>query len=236
MGNQVAIIGGTGIGNLLANLPGQPLRVRSHFGILRAKQLESGPIAVQRHSSGHSTPPHLVNYRAIAEGLRLLGVQHCLATAAVGNLNPDYPVGTCVPCSDFIDLTSRNLTLFESQVQHTAMAFPDSPAYHALCQAMNRKPQSVVYGSTNGPRYETGAEIRALQKLGIDLVGMTAASEAVTMQEAGIHYACLAIVTNMAQGLDNATPNHEEVVDVMKENGKRVLEILTTTATQLAST
>src|SRR5580704_14096726 len=124
---DLAIIGGTGVGSRLAELPGSRAAVHTKHGMLRGRVVELGGatvLAVQRHSSGHATPPHRVNYRAVAAGLTALGIGHCLATAAVGCLRPEWPVGTIVPCTDFIDASGRNLTLFDKRVVHTPMDAP----------------------------------------------------------------------------------------------------------------
>lgn len=57
-----------------------------------------------------------------------------------------------------------------------------------------------VYGCTQGPRLETAAEIRRLERDGCDLVGMTGMPEAALAREAGMDYACCAVVANWAAG------------------------------------
>ena len=230
---DVAIIGGTGVGELLAELPGQIIHVPTPEGTMRGRVTSvkgKKLVLVQRHSGGHKVSPHQVNVKAIALGLRQLGVRACLATAAVGSLRLDLDLGLVAPCTDFIDATGRNWTLFDGVPHHTPMSFGATLPYNALesgsLQANERVPERLVYLSTNGPRYETTAEIHAYQTAGADVVGMTAASEAVLMTEAGIPYGCLAIVTNFAQGLTDVVPNHEEVVELMHRKGKTAVEIL----------
>jgi 5'-methylthioadenosine phosphorylase len=58
-----------------------------------------------------------------------------------------------------------------------------------------------VYTQTRGPRFETAAEVRALARIG-DLVGMTIAAECILAREAGIAYAAVCVVDNLANGLD----------------------------------
>ena len=83
----------------------------------------------------------------------------------------------------------------------------------------------VVYLQVNGPRYETEAEIRAYARLGADVVGMTAASEASLMLEAGISYECLAVVTNLAAGL-GLEIEHGAVTDVMTERSAAIFGVI----------
>jgi len=204
--------------------------------MVRGRVIEFGgatAFAVQRHSAGHATPPHRVKYAAAATGLKALGIRHCLATAAVGSLRMDWPVGTIVPCTDFIDASGRNLTLYNSRVVHTPMDFPFGGRKGVLPAAVRAAginvPERAVYLQANGPRYETFAEIAAYAGAGADLVGMTAASEAVLMREAGIAYECLAVVTNLAAGLGGEI-EHGAVGDVMAERADAVFAILASAA------
>ena len=58
-----------------------------------------------------------------------------------------------------------------------------------------------VYVCTNGPRFETAAEIRMAKLLGADVVGMTAMPEAILARELEIHYAGIAVSVNWAAGV-----------------------------------
>jgi 5'-methylthioadenosine phosphorylase len=231
---DVGIIGGTGIGERLAALGGEAILIPTEAGPLRGRLLEvagKSVLLVSRHSAGHKMPPHRVNYKAMALGLRTLGVGACFATAAVGGLEPDWPPGTMVVCSDFLDFTGRNLTLFDRQVVHTDYSQPFAlAARRALLDAAAAHGRSVVDGGVyltgNGPRYETPAEIEMYRKLGAQMVGMTASSEAILMREAGVPYAVLAVVTNMAAGMTDLELSHEEVVDEMQRSGEAAVELL----------
>lgn len=230
-----AIIGGTGVGSRLAKLGGRPLLVPTPTGPLRGRivDLDSGLcLLVQRHSVGHKVPPHRVGYRGIALGLAALGVKACFASAAVGSLRPDWPAGTLVVPSDFLDLTARNLTLFDRDVVHTDFSSP-LPARTFLLEASNKTGIATVDGGVyvcgNGPRYETPHEIEVYGRVG-DLVGMTASTEAIVLREAGIDYGLLSVVTNLACGIADQPLSHEEVVEEMERSGDRAVAILTAAA------
>jgi 5'-methylthioadenosine phosphorylase len=239
---DVALIGGTGICDILAQEAGQAICVLTKFGPLRGRiVLKEGTrlLLLQRHSLGHKTPPHAVNYGAAAHGLKQLGVRWCLASAAVGSLRKDWPAGTMVACSDFTDLSSRNLTLFSDSVRHTDFSQPFSSTVRDSLIAAGQKlgaevkPEGV-YINANGPRYETPNEIRLLKNVG-DIVGMTAASEAIVMREAGVEYGCLAIVSNLAAGLEDVGLSHEDVVRQVRNSGKVALDVLLEAASLLAA-
>ena len=83
-----------------------------------------------------------------------------------------------------------------------------------------------MYVCSNGPRYETPFEIETYRKLGADVVGMTAASEAIAMREAGIDYACLSVITNFAAGISATPLAHGEVAEQMDKSGEAAIKVL----------
>lgn len=224
---KFAMIGGTGVGSRLALLPGVPLHVPTEFGVVRGR-LCGDVFVLQRHSVGHKTPPHRVNYEGFALACKALGVEACFSTAAVGSMRSEWPAGTLVVPHDFVDLTFRQTTLFDRTVIHTDFSCP-FPARNRLLSSAATLGLSVevngIYVCGNGPRYETPHEIDLYSKVG-DLVGMTAASEAIAMREAGVPYACLCVVTNLACGLSENPLSHEEVVTEMERSGEKAVSIL----------
>jgi 5'-methylthioadenosine phosphorylase len=83
----------------------------------------------------------------------------------------------------------------------------------------------AVYVNANGPRFESPAEIRAMRTLGGDVIGMTAGSEAVVMHEAGIKYAVVCAVTNLAAGLSQGELTHGEVTEAMQASMSQIFQI-----------
>ena len=232
---DVALIGGTGIGERLGALGGSPVHIPTPDGLVRGRVIayrERSLLLLSRHSAGHKVPPHRVPYIAMARAARSLGAKACLATAAVGSLNRDWGPGTLVAAHDFLDLTYRNVTLFDRTVGHTDFSEP-FPARAALLQ--EGVVDGGVYMGLNGPRYETPQEIRTFRELGADLVGMTASTEAIAFREAGVSYGLLAIVTNLAAGISETPLDHEEVVVEMRRSGERAVEILLEAAVRLAA-
>src|SRR5690606_4612226 len=76
----------------------------------------------------------------------------------------------------------------------------------------------ATYVCTEGPRFETPAEIRMFAQLGGDLVGMTSVPEVVLAREAGLCYTSVCMVTNYAAGMVDYPLSHEEVLEVMARN------------------
>lgn len=231
MGKTIAVIGGTGVGELLSEFKGSNFAISTSYGELNLKEItldSNKVILIKRHGTGHKVPPHKVPYKAFASALQTLKVDTCFSTAAVGSLQPDWSPGTLVVCKDFIDFSARNITLYEKVVKHVDFTDP-FPLHSFLVGALDElgiSSHQGIYGNMNGPRYETPAEIRAFSTLGIQIVGMTAGSEAIVMREAGIKYGCLAIVTNLAAGLSTNELSHAEVKDVMVETGPMALKVI----------
>jgi len=227
-----AVIGGTGVVSVVPLDETSPVLIPTEFGLVRARLLRRQRVLfVARHGLDHRQPPHKVSYRALAVAMRQLGVRAVFSTGAVGSLRADLPPGLLVVCSDLLDLSGRNLTMFEHDVVHTDMSAPFDPSLRrALLSAARQEHIEVVdsgvYVCSNGPRYETPAEIALFRRAGGDVVGMTVGSEAVAMREAGVPYACIAGVTNLATGLSDSPLEHEEVSQAMAPLSERMLRII----------
>ena len=71
-----------------------------------------------------------------------------------------------------------------------------------------------------GPQYETPAEIRMFRMLGADTVGMSTAIEATAAKHMGMRVCAINCVTNMAAGINDSVPSHEEVTATANKAGK----------------
>jgi 5'-methylthioadenosine phosphorylase len=111
------------------------------------------------------------------------------------------------------------------------MDMPYCPALSKrICQlapdfGLNIYPQAV-YVATNGPRFETPAEIRMYAHLGGDVVGMTGVPEVVLARELNMHYAAVAYSINWAAGL---AEKMEFVSSQMVEVRQKMLSLLVRT-------
>lgn len=234
--NRVAIIGGSGV-YTLAGFEGSTQKVVTPYGEVECEIGKIGEkeiVFLPRHGKKHSIPPHLINYQANIWALAELGVSWVMATAAVGSLNEDYPPGSLVLLNDFLDFTrSRPFTFYaavEDGVVHTDFTFPYCPELSGNLKKAAAEIDVVllegaVYVATDGPRFETPAEIRMYKHLGGDVVGMTGVPEVVLAHEKGLCYASIAVVTNWAAGIKKEMLSHEEVLRAMSENTKTVQKI-----------
>ena len=75
-----------------------------------------------------------------------------------------------------------------------------------------------TYICTEGPRFETPAEIKTFRLWGADVVGMTNVPECQLAREAEMCYATISMVTNFAAGISPTVLTHKEVVECMDQN------------------
>ncbi len=235
---KTAVIGGTGVydPDILYGIRDE--KVTTPYGEVElkiGKYQDRSVVFMNRHGEGHSIPPNMVNYRANIEALNRLGVKNILATAAVGSLNRHMQPGHLVFIDQFLDFTKfRQQTFFDggaAGVVHTDMTEPYCPGLRTI---LSQAAQNLglthhnggVYVCTEGPRFETAAEIKMYRMLGGDLVGMTGVPEAPLAREAEICYATIAMVTNFAAGISPDRLSHREVVDTMIQNGENIRKLL----------
>ena len=83
-----------------------------------------------------------------------------------------------------------------------------------------------IYACLTGPSYETPAEIRALRQMGVDAVGMSTAIEAEEAYRRGLLTVAISCITNVAAGLSDVPPNHEEVLTESKKAAHTLGDLL----------
>lgn len=188
-----------------------------------------------RHGAGHRVPPHAVNYRANLWALQQAGVDSIFSVNAVGGIGADMAPGTLALPQQLIDYSSgREHSFFDGsdgRVRHVDFSQPYSERLRTgLRQAAAQLELALVatgtYGSTNGPRFETAAEIERMRRDGCSIVGMTGMPEAALARELEIEYACLAVVVNWAAGIDDAEISMEEIMANLEQGVERVRPLL----------
>lgn len=209
----LAVIGGSGLYALPEFETEETYTAQTPYGSasgpVRLGTLHGTRVAfLARHGEGHALPPHRVNYRANLWALKQLAPRRVLAINTVGGISERAPPRALVLPDQIIDYTQGRAASFwdgEGEMLHVEFGEPYSPSMRAaLLEAAQRADVALVdggcYGATQGPRFETKAEIARMRRDGCDLVGMTGMPEAALAREAGLVYACLAPVANWAAG------------------------------------
>ncbi len=236
---RLGLIGGTALEHLAFDRE-RRVAVDTHWGAPSAPlvcgQLGAVEVAyLNRHGERHTIPPHRVNYRANIDALAAQGVAAIVAVNAVGGITPAMTAGTLVLPHQLIDYTWGRMQSFcdsdDLPVEHVDFTHPYDPAVRAvLLRAAARADIALLDGAVHavaqGPRLETAAEVRRLERDGGDIVGMTGMPEAGLARERGIPYACLAVVVNPAAGKGTGLITMDEIGQVMAASTPRLLALL----------
>ena len=223
---DVGIVTGSGIYSLPGE--GEFHRVRTRFGEAEVSVTQAGPWrvgSISRHGEGHHHLPHTIPHRANFAALKGLGARAVLATTAVGAVDPVVRLGHPIIFDDLF-FPGNNLP---DGGACTIFTEPGAPERGHLIQSepfssrLRRRMESVarnlglevtvggVYGHTNGPRFETKAEIRWLRAAGVAAVSQTCGPEAVLAGELELPYGLVGFPVNYATGVSEPEP--KEVLD-----------------------
>jgi 5'-methylthioadenosine phosphorylase len=170
--------------------------------------------------------------RSLAEA----GCDRVLALGSVGGLQPELVPGTFVCPVDFIALGAGPVT-FDDERAHSVPRIDRSwrrrvvDAWRDLVGS--QLVDGGVYWQARGPRLETQAEIR-LMASHAQVVGMTIGSECVAACDAGLAYAAICVVENLANGIGERELTIEELLAGRAANREAVARALERLAPALA--
>lgn len=230
---SVAIVLGSGLGQFAerldravrvpyAEIPHFPSpTVIGHSGELVVGTLAGRTVLAQSGRfhmyEGHAAALTALPVRVFAR----LGVQTVILTNAAGGIRRSYGSGTVMLVADHINLTGRNPlfgSVLEGEERFPDMSDPYDPALRALAREVARRKGIAlgegVYAGLLGPSYETPSEIRMLERLGADAVGMSTVMEVIAARALGLRCLGFSAITNPAAGVTAQKLHHLEVMDV----------------------
>ena len=252
-GVKIAIIGGSGMYQLIEEA--KSLIVDTPYGKsprIDIGEVSGKKVAfLARHARPgsyevkHEVPPHMINYRANVYALKKLGVGIIIATNACGSMREEFGPGDIVIPDQLIDMTKRRTYTFydgdvspkklmgiakDEPVVHIDFTNPYCPTLRKILLRAAKMANIHVHGKgcyvcTEGPRFETPAEIRFFSLVGGDLVGMTSSPEAILARELNMCYATVCVVTNYAAGMQIRI-SQEEVRAVFEKARGKVCDLL----------
>lgn len=170
---------------------------------------------------GHELPQVTFAIRV----LQALGVKRLLVTNSAGGLNESFVPGDLMVISDHINMTGQNPLRGPHQSvlgvrfldMTQAYSLEGQAAWHRAASRVGLKLQAGIYMGLTGPCYETPAEVRMLQRLGGDAVGMSTVAEVIVARHVQLEVAALSVITNKAAGLGHAALSHHEVTDIAQK-------------------
>ncbi len=218
----------------VAELPGFPaVGVAGHAGTLRSIDTGTGRRLLALLGRVHAYEGHdlATVVHAVRAAVRA-GCGTVVVTNAAGGLREGMHVGQPVLISDHINLTGRSPL--------TGPAAPEElglPRFVDLTEAYSRRLRDLaravdpsldegVYAGVPGPQYETPAEIRMLQTIGADLVGMSTVHEVIAARHVGAEVLGLSLVTNLAAGLGADALDHADVIDAGRAAAEAMGDLL----------
>lgn len=228
---DVALVLGSGLGDLadeiddavripFSDVPGFVAPgVEGHRGMLVAGRLE-GVRCIALQGRFHLYEGHSPAAVALPTRVMLgLGARTLLVTNAAGGLNRSFSPGDLMLIDDHINLLWRNPLsgpVHADEARYPDMARPYDPALQRMAERVaiehGIRVRRGVYVATLGPSYETPAEIRMMQWLGGDAVGMSTVPEVLVARAQGARVLGISLITNYAAGIMPAPLSHDEVV------------------------
>jgi 5'-methylthioadenosine phosphorylase len=172
---------------------------------VRASDVPEGDwMVINRHGpDGAHVLPHEIDHAATTRYLEEMGCDRVLALSSVGGLIAELGPGTILVPDDFIALDVDTPSSLEGPSAHRVPGFDPGwrgEVLSALAAAGIDAIDSGTYWQARGPRLETPAEVRFIAAHA-EVVGMTVGSECVAAGEAGLRYAAICVVDNLANGV-----------------------------------
>ena len=195
--------------------------VMGHSGELVAGSLQGRTVLVQSGRfhmyEGHPASLTALPVRVFAR----LGVGTVVLTNAAGGIRRGFGSGTVMLIADQINLSFRNALFgpaLPGEIRFPDMSDPYDPGLRAVARSVARRRQIAlaegVYVGLLGPSYETPAEVRMLERLGADAVGMSTVLEVIAARAAGLRCLGFSAITNPAAGVTLNKLDHLEVMEV----------------------
>lgn len=185
---------------------------------------------------GHSAKTGVIAVRVFAA----LGIGTLILTNAAGGIRRGLAAGSVMLIADHLNLSFRNPLsgpVLPSEERFPDMSDPYDPGLRRLAREVAARERiglaEGVYVQLLGPSYETPAEIRMLERLGADAVGMSTVGEVIAAKARGMRCLAFSAVTNPAAGILPAKLNHLEVMDTARRVSGELGTIITGVVAEL---
>jgi purine-nucleoside phosphorylase len=216
-----------------AELPAFPrLAIGGHAGVLKAGRIGAQEVIVLAGRKHTYETGEADGMKGVIRTLAAIGVQVLVQTNAAGSLDLAMPPGTVMLIEDHLNIVQRSPLVGEpgdSRFVDMGTAYDATLRLHAQAAAVAATGQALpvgVYAWVLGPQFETPAEIRMLQRLGAQAVGMSTVPETILARHAGLQVLALSLMTNMAAGLSAETLSHGHTMATAQAASQRAVALL----------
>lgn len=242
----LALVLGSGLGFLAESagdavripyreIPGFPEpTVEGHAGELVCGVVAGRQVLIQSGRfhiyEGHSAATAAQAVRVFAA----LGIRILMLTNAAGGVRRTFGPGTLMLMADQVNLMFRNPLIGPvrpGEERFPDMSAPFDPGLRDLARRVAKERgirlDEGVYAGLTGPSYETPAEVRMLERLGVDAVGMSTVPEILAARALGIRCLAISTITNAAAGISAVRLSHQDVVEAalaVKDNMALLVE------------
>jgi purine-nucleoside phosphorylase len=215
-----------------AELPAFPaLSVGGHTGHVRLGRIGAHEVAVlagRKHAYETGTADGM---KGAIRALAAAGVRVLVQTNAAGSLTHALAPGSTMLISDHLNLAQQSPLFgecgdarFVSMVDAYDSALREGA--RAAARSIGQELTEGVYAWFMGPQFETPAEIRMMQLLGAQAVGMSTVPETILARHAGMKVMALSLVTNMAAGLSGEKLSHAHTLASAAAASERAVALL----------
>ena len=215
-----------------AELPAFPvLGVAGHAGSLRLGSIGGVAVALLRGRQHAYETGDAGGMKGAVRTLAALGCSALLLTNAAGSLANEMAPGSLMLISDHLNVVQRTplhdepgASRFIDMSSAYDPALRDQAAAAAAAEGIEL--HEGVYAWVLGPQFETPAEIRMLQLLGAQAVGMSTVPETILARHAGLRVIGLAMLTNMGAGMAAETLSHAHTLHTAQATADTATRLL----------
>lgn len=250
---ELGIVLGTGLGNIAAKIKNHIVldyseiphfvksTVKFHSGKMICGELEGKSVLVMQGRfhfyEGYDMRQVTLPIRVMFE----LGIRTLVVTNAVGGISPTAKPGRIGLITDHINFMGTNPLVGEYS-ESLGTRFPDMSEPYCrklrgiakdVAEQNNIDLFETVYTAISGPSFETAAEIKMLQKMGTDTVGMSVVPEVLVARQTGMEVLGLSIITDQSLPDQMTTITHEQVKKVAERTEPDFTKLLLGTVSKM---
>ena len=235
----VGVIGGSGLYEIAGLTNVESVTVDTPWGspsddLIVGTLGDTRMVFLPRHGRYHKQMPSEINYRANIFAMKKMGVEWIVSVSAVGSMKEHIFPGQIVIPSQFYDHTKTRVSTFfgDGIVAHVSMADPvchvlSDELYNASISSGATVHKGGTYLCMEGPQFSSRAESNIYRSWGVDVIGMTNATEAKLAREAEICYASLSMATDYDcwhEQHDDVTV--EDLIETLNSNVQMARDII----------